>query len=407
METVANLNETKTKIFQQFAENIADCRHKLMDQGDDFILKWLVAREFKLDVAEEMLRKSIEWRRINKIDTILDWYKPPEVLVKYYTAGAIGYDKSGGPVWIYSVGNLDVKGMFQSVSKKDYIWYCMIYLSERSRLHLRERNKKNGTDVTYMTFIGDMSNVSMRTMYYKPFLDAGMESTKILEANYPENLGRLFVINAPKMFTMLFAIVKSLLSQSTIDKFRIYGTDENEWKAALLEHIDADQLPVHYGGTMTDVNGDPKCSAVLNPGGTIPTSYYLSTAKLVPSEGMKSCTVLSSNKKRLKFKATEPNSHLRWKFFSESGDIAFYAYLKSDGEKVELYPKERIECHLIREEGSVPCEKMGTYVIEFDNTYSYFRTKKIWYDISIETVPTTINEEGEGSDDPDQTIPQR
>ena len=26
-------------------------------------------------------------------------------------------------------------------------------------------------------------------------LDAGMESTKILEANYPENLGRLFVIN--------------------------------------------------------------------------------------------------------------------------------------------------------------------------------------------------------------------
>ena len=65
------------------------------------------------------------------------------------------------------------------------------------------------------------------------------------------------------MFTMLFAIVKSLLSQSTIDKFRIYGTDENEWKAALLEHIDADQLPVHYGGTMTDVNGDPKCSAVV------------------------------------------------------------------------------------------------------------------------------------------------
>ena len=66
---------------------------------------------------------------------------------------------------------------------------------------------------------------------------------------------------APKMFTLLFAAVKPLLTQATIDKFRIYGTDENEWKPALLEYIDADQLPVHYGGTMTDPDGDPKCSS--------------------------------------------------------------------------------------------------------------------------------------------------
>ena len=33
------------------------------------------------------------------------------------------------------------------------------------------------------------------------------------------------------------------------------------WKDELLDHIDADQLPVYYGGTATDENGDPKCSA--------------------------------------------------------------------------------------------------------------------------------------------------
>jgi len=31
------------------------------------------------------------------------------------------------------------------------------------------------------------------------------------------------------------------------------------WKAALLEVIDADQLPVHWGGTATDADGDPYC----------------------------------------------------------------------------------------------------------------------------------------------------
>ena len=31
------------------------------------------------------------------------------------------------------------------------------------------------------------------------------------------------------------------------------------WKPALLEVIDADQLPVHWGGTATDPDGDPYC----------------------------------------------------------------------------------------------------------------------------------------------------
>ena len=42
----------------------------------------------------------------------------------------------------------------------------------------------------------------------------------------------------------------------------IFGSDPIEtgkWKAALLEEIEADQLPAIYGGTMTDLEGDPRC----------------------------------------------------------------------------------------------------------------------------------------------------
>jgi len=215
-------------------------------------------------------------------------------------------------------------------------------------------------------------------------LEVGIESTKILEANYPENLGRLFIINAPKMFTMLFTLVKPLLSQATIDKFHIYGTDEKEWRAALLEYIDADQLPVYYGGTMTDPDGDPKCSSRINHGGTVPTSYYLSTAKLVPTDRMQCVTVFSSSKKKFKFQVDQLGCDLRWQFFSEAGDIAFRVYYKSQDETTELFPKERVECHKIMEEGRVPCDKIGTYAIEFDNSYSYFRAKKLWYDILVD-----------------------
>ena len=49
------------------------------------------------------------------------------------------------------------------------------------------------------------------------------------------------------------------MHQNTLDKVRIFGTNKEEWTAALLEEIDADNLPLHYGGTMVDPDGDPKC----------------------------------------------------------------------------------------------------------------------------------------------------
>ena len=56
-------------------------------------------------------------------------------------------------------------------------------------------------------------------------------------------------------------MVKPFLHQVTLDKISVYGFDKNEWSAALLKEINADQLPVCYGGTMVDEGGDPKCSS--------------------------------------------------------------------------------------------------------------------------------------------------
>ncbi len=38
-----------------------------------------------------------------------------------------------------------------------------------------------------------------------------------------------------------------------LDEWIFCRTDSESWKAALLEEIDADQLPVYYGGTMTEL----------------------------------------------------------------------------------------------------------------------------------------------------------
>ena len=59
-------------------------------------------------------------------------------------------------------------------------------------------------------------------------------------------------------------MVKPFLHTVTLDKISVFGYEKSEWNAALLKEIDADQLPVHFGGTMMDSNGDPKCSSVVS-----------------------------------------------------------------------------------------------------------------------------------------------
>ena len=46
----------------------------------------------------------------------------------------------------------------------------------------------------------------------------------------------------------------------------IYFVSNNtgNWREEILEFIDADQLPVHWGGTQTGHNGEPKCLHVVS-----------------------------------------------------------------------------------------------------------------------------------------------
>jgi 23S rRNA A2030 N6-methylase RlmJ len=58
--------------------------------------------------------------------------------------------------------------------------------------------------------------------------------------NYPENMGAMFIVNAPWTFTAIWSIVKNFLDERTTKKIQIIGSD---YQKKLLEVIDAAQLP--------------------------------------------------------------------------------------------------------------------------------------------------------------------
>ena len=65
-------------------------------------------------------------------------------------------------------------------------------------------------------------------------------------------------IDAPQIFNIAYALIKPFLNEATKKKISIYGSDKSQW-GPILDAIDAEELPVSYGGTMTDPDGNPHC----------------------------------------------------------------------------------------------------------------------------------------------------
>lgn len=205
-----------------------------------------------------------------KVDTLTTTWEPPEVMTRYFAGGMCGYDKDGSPIWYDVIGPLDPKGLMHSASKQDFL-KTKIRDCELLREECIKQSKKHGKQIEAITMIYDCENLGMKHLW-KPAVELYGEVLTMFEDNYPEGLKTLFVIKAPKVFPVAYNLIKHFLSEATRKKIQVLG---GNWKEVLLQNIDAEQLPVYYGGTLTDPDGNPRCMCKINFGGDVPKSYYI------------------------------------------------------------------------------------------------------------------------------------
>jgi hypothetical protein len=110
-----------------------------------------------------------------------------------------------------------MRGLLKSVSKEDYVRY-IIYIAEKTRQKI---NPKTGKRFTHLTMIIDMGQLSyfqisnkscksfklasklsclvhaniFNALFSTIVAEAGLETTKSTEANYPESIRRVYLIN--------------------------------------------------------------------------------------------------------------------------------------------------------------------------------------------------------------------
>ncbi|XP_061589984.1 SEC14-like protein 2 [Cololabis saira] len=382
---VGDLSPKQAESLSQFGERIQDILPSLPAQHDHYLLRWLRARNFNVQKAEAMIRKHMDFRQQMKVDSILSDWKPPEVIEKFVAGGMCGYDREGSPIWYDVIGPLDPKGLLLSATKQDFM-KTKIRHTEMLHRECRRQSEKLGRNIEAITLIYDCEGLGLKHIW-KPAVETYGEILTMFENNYPEGLKRVFLIKAPKMFPMAYNLIKHFLCEETRRKIIVLGSD---WKEVLPEHIDPEQLPVVYGGTLTDPDGDPRCRTWINYGGTVPKSYYVQDSVKVQYDN--SVTISRGSSFQLEYEVTAASSLLRWQFASDGADIGFGVYRRTKeggGQKVaemlQVLPSERYNSHLVPEDSSLTCSEPGVYVLCFDNSYSFLQSKKVSY--KVEVVP--------------------
>ncbi|XP_068937975.1 SEC14-like protein 3 isoform X2 [Petaurus breviceps papuanus] len=244
--------------------------------------------------------------------------------------------------------------------------------------------RKLGKKIETIVMIFDCEGLGLKH-FWKPLVETYQEFFSLLEENYPERLKFMLIIKATKLFPVGYNLMKPFLSEDTRRKIVVLGTN---WKEGLLKLISPEELPVQFGGTLTDPDGNPKCVTKINYGGEIPKSMYVRDQ--VKTQYEHSVQISRGSSHQVEYEILFPGCVLRWQFMSDGADVGFGVFLKTKmgerqraGEMTEVLASQRYNAHMVPEDGSLTCTEPGVYVLRFDNTYSFVHTKKVSFTVEV------------------------
>ncbi|KAJ3098620.1 hypothetical protein HDU97_003885 [Phlyctochytrium planicorne] len=241
--------------------------------NDHDLRRFLIARQMDVKKAKEMLADYVEWRKKDKIDSMPPMGSPtnPHLyslrgfdvvkdldpnfdapnfppFLKYCGGGCYHKrDKEGLPIFIERLGRYDAKKLAAKSQPEAFVDHHVRQSEFVFSTLMKEASERAGKVIEKQTVIFDCAGMGMHQFHMPAF--AFLRALADHDSKYyPERLGRLFLVNAPGLFTKVWVMVKKWLDKGVIDKVHILGADA---KDVLLQHIDADCLPAFLGGSCT------------------------------------------------------------------------------------------------------------------------------------------------------------
>jgi len=279
-------------------------------------------------------------------------------------------------------------GLMKATSKEELIKFS-VYSAELTERALKEEARLTGKPPGKALLIQNLDGVSGRQIRSEAMAIL-KQVVGVVTENYPERLGIVYFVNlpTPRLFAVGWSIVKLIFDENLRSKFNFLTSAD--WKEKLLEHIEPEHLPAYLGGTLRVPDDD--CSDILGVGGVVPENLYRTN-----DDSFSSITIPAGKSHKIQATVNSPGSIISWEFSTKEHDIKFGAFFlgregaaaaegeaAKQGQKVDVLEASRIP-DSYREviSGELIAEQAGVYVLEWDNGYSYLRSKTLLYKYEV------------------------
>ncbi|KAJ0058380.1 hypothetical protein NL108_013885, partial [Boleophthalmus pectinirostris] len=296
--------------------------HKGKIPKDQHVLRFLRARDFNLDKAREFLCQSLTWRKQHQVDFLLDTWQRPQTLHDYFTGAWHHHDKDGRPLYVLRLGQMDTKGLVRALGE-EVLLKQVLSLNEEGLRRCEENTRVFGRPVSCWTCLVDLEGLNMRHLW-RPGIKALLRIIEVVEANYPETLGRLLIVRAPRVFPVLWTLVSPLIDENTRKKFLVYAGNDYQGAGGLVDYINKEYIPDFLGG-------DSMCD--IPEGGLVPKSLYRTAEELESEEYRlltdsiyKSASIFKGAPYEMLIEISEASSVITWDFDVSKGDVLFHLY---------------------------------------------------------------------------------
>mmetsp|Transcript_11742 Transcript_11742/g.19145 ORF Transcript_11742/g.19145 Transcript_11742/m.19145 type:complete len:298 (-) Transcript_11742:77-970(-) len=239
---IGALQSHEQEAFKVFKEKCLEEKWtcKELEQGlgnfkldDQYLLRFLIARDYNVDKAADFLKKHLEWR-----DEMMPSQITKEDLPNLYNQGVYRYlckSKQGCNV----VLSQSVFSQPSKYSLEEFNKYVVYICEESIRL-------MDGKGSSQHIWIFDLKGWTLMK-------DGGMKATKMTQAligiaqdHYPERLLKSVIVNSPWVFSGFWKIIYPFIDSKTRAKVE-FGPP-----SLLLDYCHAKDLPECYGGSRTD-----------------------------------------------------------------------------------------------------------------------------------------------------------
>uniref|UniRef100_A0A0N4UJK4 CRAL-TRIO domain-containing protein n=1 Tax=Dracunculus medinensis TaxID=318479 RepID=A0A0N4UJK4_DRAME len=332
-----------------------------------------------LDEAAHHLERHLMFRQFFDLDNVEN-LKDNKLLKQYFPLGLVGKTgKNNHLLVVECAGRIDLHGILKTIQLNEFLSQRLKFQEMMlDEINKMEQENKSQCSVIYIL---DLEGLKLDSSLLSVVTGPYHTLWNLVYTNYPEWVETLFIVNAPAFISIIWKAIGPLMPERTRNKVQIF----TRTKESLQSHCDLKYVPKHWGGELTDSNGDPMCrDRILIPTKSIPTNLYWQPDKMSPwIDKLESMTINAGRFKIVTIKVSPTNEKIFLalnRFGERSYSIAIYHSkdLKDMNEWIPtfLYPPMPT-VDLLKVVSLGP----GIYKFRFGNEDSWFRSVKLYYRI--------------------------